>query len=618
MKISFNLLKEFVDFNLSAIEVSKHLTMRGIEVEGIDNIGEKYNNFVIGKVLKVEQHPNADKLSLCEVDVKGGVLKIVCGAKNVASNQFVVVGKIGAVVPHNQHDDNEKPFELKRVKIRGEESNGMICSEYELGIGKDRDGILVLKNVDEKNIGENFSNFFGLNDIILDISLTPNRGDCLSHIGIAREIASIINSKTKNISIKLKEDKSFTKDFLNVEIKNTENCFRYVAKIVLDIEIKPSPTWLKNKVEQLGFRSINNIVDATNYTMAKFGQPLHVFDYDKIDGKKIIVQLAKENENFISLDDKERKLNSSTLLICDAKKPIALAGIMGGKNSEITNATKNIVIESAYFFSENIRKTSKYLSLNSDASQRFERGVDISQIEFTANYCTNLIHQIANGKILNGSIDIYLNKIENKKISLRTSYTNKILGTNFSSSQIQKFLSSIAICKLKKISNDEIEYKIPSFRQDIFQEIDLVEEVARVLGYDNIETNFSTNLKFPDTIESISIDDKLRNYLSNTYFEIVSNSMQEKKISQISSEKLISILNPINQEMSSLRTSLIPSMLSIVRHNIFNGNKNLRLFEIGKTYFYIENKEDSLSLKNFNEESHLLLLLSGNKNLLNW
>ena len=357
MKISLNWIRNYVDINISPEELATKLTLVGLEVENIEYLGDKYKNFVIGKILQVSKHPNADKLTVCDVSIGKEETKVVCGAPNVAAGQRVVVGLPGAVVPRNQHDPDGKSFTLSKTSIRGFVSNGMICSEYELGIGEDKNGILVLpKNVKE---GLELAEYLGLNDVVFEVGITPNRPDCLSHIGIAREIAAVLNKKLKVPKITLKEYKDSSSRFAKVVIKDKDNCPRYTARVLMNIKVAPSPAWLQNYLTAIGIRPINNIVDVTNFVLMETGHPLHAFDYDKLAGHTIIVRDSLYGEHFTTLDGKGRELKSGMLLICDAEKPVALAGVMGGLNSEISDTTENLLIESAYFSPRSIRKTSK-------------------------------------------------------------------------------------------------------------------------------------------------------------------------------------------------------------------------------------------------------------------
>ena len=376
MKVSQNWLKQFVDFEFTPEQFTEKLSMLGLEVESYENLAKKYDKFIIGEVLECTVHPNADRLSVCKVNIGTSIYDIVCGAPNVAVGQKVIVALVGAVIPHNQHDPEGKSFVIEQAKIRGVESYGMICSEYELGLGKDTEGILVLSS--KAKVGTKLAKFLNQTDIIYEIGVTPNRSDCLSHIGVAREIGALVNMKMKLPKIILKESKTLAAKHAKIEINDRKRCPRYSARILFNVKIGPSPKWLQDLLTSVGVRPINNVVDATNYVLMETGHPLHAFDYDKLAGYKIVVKTAQDGERFVTLDGKERTLNSETLMISDGVEPIAIAGVMGGANTEISETTKNIFIESAYFDPGSIRKSSKFLGLTTEASYRFERGANIT------------------------------------------------------------------------------------------------------------------------------------------------------------------------------------------------------------------------------------------------
>ena len=406
--------------------------MLGLEVEGYEDFAKKYENFVVGEVLERAKHPNADRLSICKVNIGNAVQEVVCGAPNVAAGQKVVVALIGAVIPHNQHDPEGKPFVIERTKIRGVESNGMICSEFELGFGKDASGILVL---DEKaKVGTPLAKYLGKTDIIYEIGITPNRADCLSHIGVSREIGLLVNKKLKMPKIVLKESKAPASKFAKIEILDKEKCPRYSARVLRNVKIGSSPKWLQDLLTSVGVRPINNVVDVTNYVLMEMGHPLHAFDYDTLAGHKIIVKTAQNGEKFVTLDGKERSLTSDTLMICDAEKPIAIAGVMGGMNTEISDVTTNVLIEAAYFDPGNIRRTSKYLGLSTEASYRFERSTDINITILAANRAAQMIQELAGGELLKGALDVYPKKRKSLIVKARVSRINSIIGISLSRS----------------------------------------------------------------------------------------------------------------------------------------------------------------------------------------
>ncbi len=613
MKISFNWLKDYVKVNISPEELADKLTKAGLEVEYIEYLGKKYDNFVVGSVLEVNKHPNADKLSVCKVDVKSAILQIVCGAQNVAIGQKVAVGLIGAIILQNQHDPEKKPFQLSNVMIRGIESHGMICSAYELAIGSDKDGILVLDN--DAEIGVPLAEFFNLNDIVYDIGITPNRPDCLNHIGVAREVAAALKKKlyVPPIDFKSKSNKS-----IKIDVLDTLNCPRYTALVLSDVKVKASPKWMQERLQLVGVRPINNIVDITNYVLMETGQPLHAFDYDKIAGQEIIVRQAIDGEHIVTLDSQGRELKAGMLLICDAEKPLAIAGVMGGADSEISENTVNILLESAYFNPQNIRSTSKKLGISTNASTRFERGADPNITSYAIERAAHLIVEIAGGSISSKIADKYKLKIKPLKVDLQVKNVNKILGTELKESEIVRILSSIGINKISS-TKGKIKFSIPTYRPDIEREIDLIEEIARLYGYDNIETKTSTNLKFSSKSSELNIEDEFAIWLSGRGFnEVITNSLQRKDTATQVTENFVEILNPISRDMASMRTSMLTSMLEVIRYNVYRQNKNLNLFELGKVYFTVPEKAKERNKLNFIEERRLIMIRTGFSETQKW
>ncbi|MDI6765371.1 MAG: phenylalanine--tRNA ligase subunit beta [Bacteroidota bacterium] len=621
MRVSLNWLKEYIDIPVSLDELANSLTMVGLEVESIERLGEKYKNFLIGQVLEVNAHPKADKLTICKVNVGKEICPIVCGAPNVRTGQFVAVGKEGAIIPRNQHDPEGKPFVLSRVKIRGIESQGMICSEYELDLGEDKEGILVLDPTSE--VGIPLADYLGLNDTVLEIGITPNRPDAMSHLGIAREIGAILNRDFRIPVTNLKESKRSIGDFVSVLIKDFQNCPRYTGRLIFNIKIEPSPKWLQNRLTSVGIRPINNIVDVTNYVLMECGHPLHAFDYDKLTGQSIIIRSAEKNETFTTLDHKPRVLREDTLLICDSKFPIAIAGVMGGLNSEISQSTVNVFLESAYFDPQSIRRTSKHFGISTDASQRFERGADPNITEWAVNRASYLIQQIAGGEVLIGSIDVYPKKINTKEVELRIDKLNELLGINLTTESVSSYLNKIFIkpkdAKSTSDLNKSIIFEIPTFRPDVEREIDLIEEVARLYGYDNIETKARSNIQFPEDPPEKDFQNEIRQFfIGNGFFEVVSNSMQKIDNATISEEKIVKISNPISADMAILRTSLLPSILGVIQTNISHGSKNIRFFEIGKVYCKVNSDRYDGAINGFYEEDRIILAISGQALPIGW
>jgi phenylalanyl-tRNA synthetase beta chain len=626
MKISLEWLKKYVPIDIPIEELATKLTLAGLEVENIEYLGKKYENFVIGKVITVAKHPNADKLFICDVNIGKEDITLVCGASNVTAGQKVIVGLPGAIVPRNQHDPNMKPYTLSRVSIRGFLSNGMICSEFELDLGDDKNGILILPENSQVGIG--LAEYLGKNDVVLEIGITPNRPDCLSHLGIAREVAALLGKKLLKPKIKLKESKSPISKFVSVSVKNKSNCPRYTARVLRNVKVEASPAWLQNFLTAVGVRPINNIVDVTNFVLMETGHPLHAFDYDTLSGHSIIVRDAQNGEHFVTLDEKGHELQKGMLLICDNEKPIALAGVMGGINSEISETTTNVFLESAYFNPQSIRRISKTLGIITDASQRFERGADPNITDYAVDRASQLIMEISSGELLKGQIDIYPRKINSKKINVSVNSVNKILGINITSKEIQKLLTRIELTPSVQQENKNksgiISVEIPTFRPDIEKEIDIIEETARLFGYDKIETKVESLVKFSSNSPMKDLKDEIRNWIAGRgYNEIITNSLQ--KFEQVSEQWLsdgksdvdvVKILNPISREMSAMRTSLVPSMLEVVRHNLFHQQKNLNIFEIGKTYY--KSSETHSGLPGFVENELLIIGKTGLGDFPNW
>ncbi len=608
MKISQTWLKKYVDFKLSPEQIVEGLTMLGLEVESYEDLAKKYDGFVVGEVLECGKHPNADRLTFCKVNTGKETQGIVCGAPNVAAGQKVAVALVGATIPHNQHDPDGKPFVLEKAKIRGVESNGMICSAFELGLGDDAAGIIVLDP--EGKAGTPLAKYLGQTDVIFEIGITPNRADCLSHIGVAREMALLSRKQVRIPNLRLKESSTVSTKNAKIIIEDKQGCPRYSARVLRDVAIKPSPKWLQDLLNSVGVRPINNVVDVTNYVLMEFGQPLHAFDYDKLTQHTIVVKRAKAGEHFTTLDGKERILNAETLMICDAERPVAIAGVMGGGNSEISEGTRNILIESAYFDPRSIRRTSRFLGLSTEASYRFERGTDFGNTAYAVDRAAQMIQELSGAEVLKGVLDIVPKKRKPLVVKLRVSRTNEVLGTNLSRQETKTCLSKIGM-KIKSLSADVFACEVPTFRVDISQEIDLIEEVARVHGYNNIDTKTVSSIDFSEAVYADRFETEIRNYFSNAGFnEMVANSLQESATAALAGLPTVKMINPVSVEMSTMRTSLVPGALEIVRHNRNHGNQYLRLFELGKTYTLAEGSGLE-SLDGFREEVRLLVLMSG-------
>ena len=602
MLLSIKWLNDYIDLSdVSVDEIVEKLTASGLEVDEVTDLRKKYENIVVGYVEKSEKHPNADKLSVCQVNDGEKTYNVVCGAPNVATGQKVAFAKVGAVIP-------EGGFKIKKAKLRGVVSEGMICSGKELEINDDHSGIMVL----DENLpaGKPVAEVFGLDDVILEVAITPNRADALSHIGIARDLAALFGREVKYPEVNITEASEKASDVASVEILNADDCPRYSARVVKGVTIKESPRWLKEKLTAVGLRPINNVVDVTNFVLYEIGQPLHAFDLNMLSGKKIVVRNADDGEKFITLDSKERELKANNLMICDAEKPVAIAGVMGGENSEVTDETKDILIESAYFNPSSIRKTAKQLGLTTDSSYRFERGTNPEITVWAATRAAQLIAELAGGEILSGAIDVYPKPVERKKIKLRYARVNKILGYEVNPETVRDILKRLELGILDENEND-LTVEVPAFRHDLEREIDLIEEVARIYGYDKIPDISHVNITLSVKVDETSNKEKIRDLLVGLgYREIITNSLLNKELSE-KFGKPLSVLNPQSAEMTNPRTSLLPGMLQTISRNIKVQERNLKLFEIGHIFNRINDEINSFD--DFSEDETLAFAVTGNK-----
>ncbi len=613
MKLSHNWLQRYITFRFSPEELSEKLTMLGLEVEGFERLGERYNGFVVGKVLEVQKHPNADKLTVCSVDVGNTRVQIVCGAPNVASGQKVAVGLPGAVIPKNQHDPSGKPFTLSRVMLRGVESHGMICSAYELDLGTDKDGILVLDSTAQ--VGQKLASYLGLDDVVYDVAITPNRPDLLSHYGVAREVGILVRRKAKLPKVNVKESKTPIMKHFSVTVEDTHNCPRFAVRMIRGVTVRPSPEWLQNALRSVGLRPRNNIVDITNYVMLECGQPMHAFDFAKLSGARIIVRQAQAGTRFTTLDGKVHTLPAGTVMVCDAEREVSIAGVMGGANSEISDATTDVVLESAYWNPASIRRTSRALGIQSDASYRFERGADPNASEYALDRAAQLVTELAGGEVLRGKIDIYPKQIRRRTIPLRAQRCNEVLGTDLTASEIASLLARLEISKTRSAGGKTF-FSIPTYRVDIEREIDLIEEVARVYGYDKIETKTVVSIDFDHPFGKEVLADRLREILVGFAFqEALTISLQDEETARLAGKEPVRLANPLGKEMAAMRSSLVPGLLAAVAHNQSYGNTDLRLFEIG--HVFSVSAEEQL-VDNIREEAHVCLLMTGRSDPRHW
>ncbi len=599
MKVTLNWLKQYVDFNWSPEELTERLTMLGLEVEGVQKIGGDFEGIVVAQVITRDKHPNADKLSVCRVNDGTGERQIVCGAQNFQAGDKVPLILPGASLPMKPGD--KEPFTIKVGKIRGVESQGMMCSPEELGLPEKVDGLLLLRA--DAKVGQPFSEYLGRSgsDVVFDLEVTPNRPDLNSVIGIAREIAAVTgkplrvpapNIASGALSIVGAATGTTIDRFLAVRVDEPEQCGRYVARIVNGVKIGPSPDWLRSTLEKVGIRSINNVVDVTNFVMLESGQPLHAFDYHLIskgaDGKPtIVVRRANTGEKFTTLDAQERTLTPEMLLIADESKGIALAGVMGGQNTEIKETTKDVLIESAYFKPTNIRRTSKTLGLRSESSYRFERGADIGICEWASQRATQLILETAGGQLLAGVIDAHPAPITTKQIGLRHAKVNELLGLELRPTDNIRHLSSLGL-EVTGQSNDSCFVNVPTYRVDLKREVDLIEEIARLHGVDKIPSTPPRGAlgshPFDAVYDQIAEARRILTGLglSEAQGQTLISDTAAKFI--VADTSLVALANPLSSDMNVLRPSLLPGLLDSLRHNLSRKNNDVALFEIGRVF----------------------------------
>ncbi len=587
MKISYNWLKEYIDTDKTPQEIAEILTNTGLEVEGLEEVETVkggLKGLVIGKVLEKTKHPNADKLSLTKVDVGNHtILPIVCGAPNVAQGQTVVVATVGTTLYPTQGE----PFKIKKSKIRGEVSEGMICAEDEIGLGTSHDGIIVI----EQDIapGTPAAEYYRIqSDWVFEIGLTPNRSDATSHYGVARDLAAYLNQFSP-VRAHKPDVSRFAVDNtglpITVEVKNPDACPRYSAVTISNITVAESPEWLQNKLKAIGLSPINNIVDIANFVLHEIGQPLHAFDAAKIKGNKVIVRTPQNNTPFVTLDEKERKLHSDDLMICNEQDEMCIAGVFGGLQSGVSEQTTSVFLESAYFNPVYIRKTAKRHGLNTDASFRYERGADPNITIYALKRAALLIKEIAGGTISSEIVDVYPNPIPDVTLDFSLSNLYKIAGITIPEDVVEKILQGLEIVINSK-SGDIWNLSIPAYRVDVTRPIDVIEEVLRIYGYNKIRLPEKLNTSV--TYKQHPDKDKIRNtigdfFTANGFFETLTNSLT-KKAYYPNDTHLVDILNPLSQELDVMRKEMIFTTMETIVHNINNGNKNIKIYDFGKTY----------------------------------
>jgi phenylalanyl-tRNA synthetase beta chain len=614
MKISYNWLKEFIDLSLSPQETAEKLTLIGLEVEEVSDYGSALDGVIVGEVLEVNEHPNAHRLRLCQINLGNNTVQIACGADNVAAGQKVPVATVGTTLPIET--GNGEPPVIRKAELRGEISEGMICAEDELGLGSDHSGIMVLDN--GIKVGMSLKELVGLQkDTIIDIELTPNRPDAACHLGIARDLSAALNLKlNKPFETQFNQEEPL--DDFEIEIKNPGKCPRYVGKIIKDVTIKESPVWLKNRLKSLGVRPVNNVVDATNYVLLELGQPLHAFDKDRLKNKKIVVQDFDHTVEFETLDHVKRNCPAGTLFICDGEEPIAIAGVMGGLHSEVSEKTENILLESAYFNPASIRETASGQALQTEASYRYERGIDPQLQRIAAERAAGLIAELADGIVVEQCSDVQPVPYKPVELTLRKSYINRLLGTDFSMNEIADLLDGLELTTLDR-NDEKILYKIPSFRPDLQREVDLVEEVGRLYDYNNISAPKYSAFINPEPITDWELlQRKMKEEAKGLQFrEIYSNSLiSEKDAARLALEtEALHTLNPISAEMTTLRPSLLHGFLSSAAYNFNRDAAGVRFFEIGRVFHKSNN---GAYYDGIGEESHLLFGLAGLKTVEHW
>jgi phenylalanyl-tRNA synthetase beta chain len=593
MRVSYNWLKEYVDIPVSPEELAEKMTMSGVAVENIEYPGKGLDKIVTGLIEKISAHPDADKLVICQINIGTETLQVVTGAPNVKEGQIIILALVGAVLPGGK---------ITKAKLRGVESYGMLCSAQELGLDpknfpvEQQEGVLVFGS--ETQLGMDVRDLLGLNDVILELELTPNRADCLSMVGVAREVAAVLGTQLKLPIIEAKETDENIDGKVTVDIKNPELCGRYVGRLIRNIKIGPSPVWMQQRLQAAGIRPISNIVDVTNYVLMELGQPLHAFDYDKLAGRAIIVRKAEAGEKMYSLDDVERELTSEMLIIGDAHKAVAIAGVMGGVDTEITDGTTSVLIESAYFNPPGIHRTSKKLALRSESSMRFEKGIDISGCLTAATRACQLIDEMRAGVTVKGAVDNFPAPKNNPVIKLRTDRVNLIVGTEIPVTQIKEIIVRLGF-GVKNDGNDLL-VEIPTRRGDIEVEIDLIEEVARLFGYNNIPTTLPEGAStegrktHSQVVTGEVIDVMTRCGLT----EIVTISFMNPKVFDMLNmpqddiqRQAVTVQNPLSEEQRVLRTTTIHGILDIMSRNVSRKNKDLAFFEVGRIFTTVEGEK---------------------------
>ena len=623
MNISYKWLKEYVDFDLTPQHVAEALTSCGLEVGGLEEVQTirgGLKGLYVGKVLTCEPHPNSDHLHITTVDLgKGEPQQIVCGAHNVAANQKVIVADLGCVLY-----DGDKEFVIKRSKLRGVESLGMICAEDEIGVGTSHDGIIVLP--EDAPIGMPAAEYYNLeSDWVIEVDITANRSDALSHYGVARDLYAWLKQNNYQTELHKPNCDAFEVDneslTIDVEVKNTEACKRYACVSISNCEVKESPEWLQNKLKIVGIRPINNIVDITNYIMMAYGQPMHCFDADMVAGHKIVVTTQPEGTKFITLDGEEHSLSERDLSICNANEAMCIAGIFGGKGSGTYENTRNIVLESAYFHPTWIRKSARRHGLSTDASYRFERGIDPNGQVYALKQAAILCKELAGGQVSMQIKDVYPEPIEGSKVVLTYDYVNSLIGKEIGKDTIKSIVTSLDM-KIEAENENQIEILVPAYRVDVKRPCDVVEDILRIYGYNNVEIP----LQLKGTLTIPTDEDRNRKYINliseqlvgGGFNEILNNSLTKvsyyKDLNRYTEETTVKILNPLSADLGVMRQTLLFGGLESIVRNANRKNSNLRFFEFGNCYHYDESKKEADKLiKAYTQDQHLGLWITGKR-----
>lgn len=613
MKVTLNWLKDYVDFDLSADELSHRLTMTGLEVDAMEHLGQGLDAVIVARLADVQPHPDADRLTVCKVETGSVTVQVVCGAKNHRTGDLVALAQAGTVLPGD--------FKIKKSKIRGQDSCGMLCSTSELGLSGDSEGILILPP--GLPLGQPVFKVLGLKDTLYEIGLTPNRADCLSVVGVAREVSAMVDVPLRLPEPVIVESGSPIAEKTSVEIEAADLCPRYAARLIENVKIGPSPAWLVRRLEQVGMRSINNVVDVTNFVMMELGQPLHAFDYNALREHRIVVRRARDGDCFSTLDGQVRTLMGTDLVICDGVGPVALAGVMGGENSEVSPATTDILLESAYFNPTSIRRTSKRLGLHTESSHRFERGTDVDMVPLALDRAAALIAELAGGRLARGVVDCYPQQLVRRTVMISASRTSQLLGFDIAADDICKRLKAIGLqCDLLVDRRDgAVKVEIPNFRPDLEREIDLIEEVARLIGYDRIPVTMPVSrLNCQPLPISLALERQVRDRMAFMGFAEVINyaffnadCLNKLGLAEADPRRQnVQILNPLTEEQGSMRTTLVPSLLETAARNLAYRSEDLALFELRPVFQPVAGADLPC------ESLRLTALLCGRREPLGW